>query len=73
MNISTIIRNMDNTIEGKEILREKLVKGNEQECLIAEFLRINLDELKSIREDLKIVLEKEIEDSWRIQPERMGR
>ena len=78
MNISTIVQNLRNTIAGKEMLLDtyknpsvnpypKFVK----EAMI-DFLEVNIDELKHILADVEKCVEKDIEQSWRDNPDRMG-
>jgi hypothetical protein len=53
MTTTEVLQNLDNTITSKEIL---LVKYNSSKSamdwIVADFLRINIDELKRIREDI---------------------
>lgn len=53
MTIQEIISNLDRTIEGKKILADLLEDSDKlANITMAKVLRINIHELKSIREDL---------------------
>ena len=78
MNIQTVAQNLRNTIAGKEMLLDtyknpsvnpypKFVK----EAMI-DFLEVNIDELKSILADVEQCVAKDVEQSWRDNPDRMG-
>ena len=87
MNIETVAQNLRNTIAGKESAlgeyqkrRWKLLQlegagaASEAHAVYAtiEFLRINIDELKRILEDIESCVAKDVEQSWRDNPDRMG-
>lgn len=75
MNIYTVRDNLKNTIAGKEnmllaVQQERTFVGlrdGEDMALktTAQFLRINIDELKRILEDVEVCCEKATADSWR--------
>jgi hypothetical protein len=82
MNIRTVADNLRNTIAGKEnmllsVQQERTMVGlrdGEGAVLqtIAQFLTINIDELKRILEDVEGCIEKDVEQSWRDNPDRSG-
>lgn len=78
MNIQTVAENLRDTIAGKEMLLDtyknpsvnpypKFVK----EAMI-DFLEVNIAELKRILADVEKCVEKDVEQSWRDNPDRMG-
>jgi hypothetical protein len=78
MNIQTVAQNLRNTVAGKEMLLDsyknpsvnpypKFVK----EAMI-DFLEVNINELKRILADVEKCVEKDVEQSWRDNPDRMG-
>lgn len=78
MNISTVRDNLKSTIAGKEMLLDtyknpsvnpypKFVK----EAMI-DFLEVNIAELKRILADVEQCVAKDVEQSWRDNPDRMG-
>jgi hypothetical protein len=86
MNIHTVRDNLKNTIAGKEKML-KDIKFNmafgdgswqsdigKQMALHAtiEFLEINIDELKRILKDVEGCVAKDVEQSWRDNPDRSG-
>ena len=83
MNIHTVRDYLKNTIAGKEHLLDQYIRAldgdkmlYEQKIAVGaakEFLQINIDELRKILADVEICCEKAIEDSWALNPERMGR
>ncbi len=83
MNLQTVITNLKNTIAGKEkLLAEKIDQKehgwfNSTSEIVAnratiEFLEINIDELKRILTDVEKCVAKDVEQSWRDNPDRMG-
>ena len=82
MNIYTVRDNLKNTIAGKEnmllaVQQERTFVGlrdGEDIALktTAQFLQINIDELKKILADVERCCEKATADSWRENPDRMG-
>ena len=52
MTIQTVIDNLDRTIKGKTKLRGILDRGDGTQSAEAEFLRVNIEELGRIRDDL---------------------
>jgi hypothetical protein len=64
MNIQQVLDNLDNTIAGKEIMLSKYKPGKTAiDWIVADFLTINIDELKKIREDVaKISLQGDSKD-----------
>ena len=82
MNIYTVRDNLKNTIAGKEnyllaIQQERTFVGlrdGEDIALraTADFLKVNIDELKRILQDVETCCEKATEDSWALNPDRSG-
>lgn len=87
MNLQTVITNLRNTIAGKEKYLEEIrearnklleVEGAgaiaQDSALFAtqEFLKININELNRILDDLVECEVKGIEHSWRENPDRSG-
>ena len=78
MNLQTVAENLRNTIAGKEMLLDtyknpsvnpypKFVK----EAMI-DFLEVNIAELKRILADVEKCVAKDVEQSWRDNPDRSG-
>ena len=63
MNIYTVRDNLKNTIAGKEELLA-LCPETEKNINIRAFLKVNIDELKSILQDVEQCCEKATEASW---------
>ena len=86
MNLSTVISNLKTTIAGKEKMLNdqwnKMAFGDpswqsdigKQMAIKAtiEFLKINIDELKKILADVEQCEARDVEQSWRDSPDRMG-
>ena len=81
MNLQTIITNLQNTIAGKEMLlvtyENPSVGRHDVGSRMAmtatiEFLKVNIDELKRILADVEKCVEKDVEQSWRDNPDRSG-
>ncbi len=76
MNIQTVAENLRNTIAGKEkYLADLRKKGHDQTGVattVAEFLEININELKVILFDVEKCCEKATQDSWALNPDRSG-
>ena len=85
MNIQTVITNLKNTIAGKEkhlAGLQECIRGLDalddqgdswfRAIVTVEFLSINIDELKRILQDVEQCVAKDIEQSWRDNPDRMG-
>lgn len=76
MNIYTVRDNLKTTIAGKEkYLADLGKKGYDQTgvaTVVAEFLAININELKVILFDVEKCCEQHALMSWEINPERMG-
>lgn len=84
MNIHIVAENLRNTIAGKELALKEYNKAcmisidpldvGERMALTAtiEFLSINIDELKRILADVESCVAKDVEQSWRDNPDRMG-
>lgn len=53
MTIDKVIENLNNTIEGKEILKQVFVDAGKE--AFAKLVQINIDELSRIRDDLVVV------------------
>lgn len=69
MDIYTVRNNLKNTIAGKELLLAELEKT---ESPATAFVQLNLSELRAILADVEKCCEKATEDSWALNPERMG-
>jgi hypothetical protein len=82
MNIQTVASNLRHTIAGKEhmldshkrYLRGQGITGAETIAseTIVKFLEINIDELKRILKDVESCVAKDVEQSWRDNPDRSG-
>ena len=82
MNIYTVRDNLVNTIAGKEnmllaVQQERTFVGlrdGEDIALktTAQFLQINIDELKKILADVEVCCEQATADSWALNPDRSG-
>lgn len=83
MNIQTVAQNLRNTIAGKEKLLEEYKKAsliavrNDTPdrvtiAAMAGFLSTNIDELKRILQDVEKCVAKDVEQSWRDNPDRSG-
>ncbi len=86
MNIQTVAENLRNTITGKEKMLAQQQStlalsylgptppvGAEMACVaIIQFLETNIDELKRILQDVESCVAKDVEQSWRDNPDRMG-
>ena len=79
MNIQTVAENLRNTIAGKEKYLASLGNTrdiNEGAAMAIEatrqFLEININELKVILFDVEQCIAKDVEQSWRDNPDRSG-
>lgn len=83
MNIQTVAENLRATIAGKESLLTAKKKKLVQRPVLSddlwfatkatiEFLEINIDELQRILGDVESCVAKDVEQSWRNNPDRMG-
>jgi len=82
MNIYTVRDNLKNTIAGKEAMLSSHSKylqsagtsGAENMAIHAtvEFLKVNIDELKRILQDVEACCEQANLDSWTRNPDRSG-
>ena len=81
MNIQTVAQNLRNTIAGKEMMLATYenpsigrhdVGSRMAMTATIEFLKINIDELKRILDDLVECQVKGVEQSWRDNPDRSG-
>lgn len=82
MNIYTVRDNLRNTIAGKELHLANATKIRDEQDLTLEqevanymtiqFLKINIDELRRILQDVEVCCEQHTEMGWMINPERMG-
>lgn len=77
MNIHTVRDNLKKTIAGKEAylaqMREDITKYNQTvNYTVAKFLELNIEELNNILTDVEVCCAQAVEDSWRLNPERMG-
>ncbi len=86
MNIHTVAQNLRNTIAGKEKMLaeceakvafqyhpQRLERGEEMAMYATiDFLKININELKRILQDVEKCCEKATADSWALNPDRSG-
>lgn len=77
MNIYTVRDNLKRTIAGKEkyLAEWEAVKASADPMMhqtIIGMLKINIDELKRILADVEQCVAKDVEQSWRDNPDRMG-
>lgn len=72
MNIQTVAENLRNTIAGKEELLANLKGRRIPPEATIKFLETNIDELKRVLQDVEKCVEKDVEQSWRDNPDRMG-
>lgn len=80
MNIQTVANNLKRTIAGKvkhQVELEyalTLATTGERMALIAtlEYLKVNIDELKRILQDVEQCAKQASDDSWITNPDRMG-
>ena len=75
MNLSTVITNLRNTIAGKEAFQAKLreeTNPSDSTKYLLGFLAVNLQELRAILADIEKCVEKDVEQSWRENPDRSG-
>lgn len=72
MNIHTVAQNLRNTIAGKETMLASLNSRRVIDKVAIKYLEVNIDELKKILADVEVCCKKATEDSWIINPERMG-
>ena len=80
MNIQTVAQNLRNTIAGKEKMLAEYtsrfsagdIAQNAAMYATVEFLAVNIDELKRILADVESCVAKDVEQSWRDNPDRMG-
>jgi ribosome assembly protein YihI (activator of Der GTPase) len=84
MNIHTVAANLRRTIAGKELALKEYNKAlnvyidpldvGERMAITAtkEFLEINIAELKRILADVESCVAKDVEQSWRLNPDRSG-
>ena len=75
MNIQTVAQNLRNTITGKEAYLakwEKVSDDADHRNTIVSMLKINIDELKRILADVESCVAKDVEQSWRDNPDRSG-
>jgi hypothetical protein len=84
MNVQTVAENLRRTIAGKELYLAECNKAlnvkvdpldaGERMAITAtkEFLEININELKVILFDVEQCIAKDVEQSWRDNPDRSG-
>lgn len=80
MNIQTVRDNLKNTIAGKERLYQSYCSDKDYASMAEvyvinaklEFIQINIDELKRILADVEKCVAKDVEQSWRDNPDRSG-
>ena len=79
MNIQTVALNLRNTIAGKEAYLAEWNNANIIEtadrihrATIVGMLKVNIDELKRILQDVEVCCQQHTEMGWQINPERMG-
>ncbi len=81
MNIQTVATNLRNTIAGKEkyldeVRTARCIADRREDIAlhaVQELLKVNIDELRRILQDVEVCCEKATADSWALNPERMGR
>ena len=78
MNLQTVAQNLRNTIAGKEMLLDTYKNPSvnpynkfAKDAMI-DFLEININELKRILQDVESCVAKDVEQSWRENPDRSG-
>lgn len=78
MNIQTVTNKLRATIAAKEQMLAEFesttLRGANLEAVFAtkEILKINIAELKRILQDVEQCIEKDVEQSWRDNPDRSG-
>ena len=82
MNIQTVRDNLKNTIAGKEELLAVFTKPENYDWLpqpdktardaVNAFLKVNINELQRILQDVEQCCEKATEASWALNPDRSG-
>ena len=80
MNIQTVAENLRNTIAGKEkyldeVRTARCIADRREDIAlhaVQELLKVNIDELKRILQDVEQCCEKKTYDSWKENPDRMG-
>ena len=80
MNIETVADNLRNTIAGKEKMLAEVKQAvldtqgtsHHVAATTARFLEVNIAELKRILQDVESCVAKEVEQSWRDNPDRSG-
>jgi hypothetical protein len=72
MNIQTVATNLRNTIAGKEEMLTMLNSRRVVDNVAIKFLTINIDELRRILQDVESCVAKDVEQSWRDNPDRSG-
>ena len=80
MNIQTVATNLRNTIAGKEKYLDEvrtarcIADRSEDIALhaVQELLKVNVDELKRILQDVEVCCQQHSEMGWALNPERMG-
>jgi len=79
MNIQTVASNLRNTIAGKEKYLSEIYEQREADkgddlvsFVTAQMLEVNIGELKRILQDVESCVAKDVGQSWRDNPDRMG-
>ena len=80
MNLQIVAENLRNTIAGKERLYQSYCSDKDYASMAEvyvinaklEFIQINIDELKRILKDVEQCVAKDVEQSWRDNPDRSG-
>ena len=77
MNLQTVITNLRNTIAGKEAYLDQMEKdivayNQTVNYAVAKYLRINIDELNRILDDLVECSVQGINLTWQQNPDRSG-
>jgi len=82
MNIQTVAENLRKTIASKEHLLDQYSRALEGDKMLyeqkiavgaaSEFVKLNIDELKRILQDVEVCCEKATQDSWALNPDRSG-
>jgi hypothetical protein len=80
MNIHTVRDNLIKTIAGKEkyldeVRTARCIADRREDIAlhaVQELLKVNVDELRAILQDVEKCVEKDVYNSWKDNPDRMG-
>lgn len=79
MNIQTVAQNLSNTIADKQMLADlyRTVATNQNNptginAVLATFVQTEVNDLQRILQDVEQCIEKDVEQSWRDNPDRSG-